>query len=277
MDDLPNIIYSNGTFLIFNKESALKLRRHRIVGQLIGCCPRNPHQIATSDLPCHLSRYAVRIILENKLALFNMLIQKREISVSDNESLHSKQLLMLKERTRQDHLKQRTAELKKRNIQPTSSRIGNLDDNKMRITVQSEPVSDLSTFDVISMSESEVSSTLIVDDDKMTVYRDLYNRGFYLSSGTKFGSDFLLYPGEPVRYHAKYAVRIAPGREESIDFDNLDFNEMNALNRLCSNSGKIPLFAVVYQTLEKSDKRVKYWSVRQKEYIEPKSASLYSI
>lgn len=278
MDDLPKIIYSNGVFLIFNKECVLKLRRARIVAQLFGCCPKNSHQIATSDLPGHLSRYASRIIFENKLAIFYKLVKKQDISIQENETLHSRQLLIQKEKTGQQHVEQRTAELQKRKIRPTPERIGHLDDTKMKITVQFEPEPGFSSFDMVPMSNSEVTAVLVVDEDVMTVYRDLYKRGFYLTSGTKFGGDLLVYSGEPVRYHAQYVIRIVPGLDESIDLNSLDFNEMNAANRLCHNANKIPLFAVVYRRSETSDDLVKYWSLRQREYIEPNSrTSLYPV
>ncbi|XP_074536438.1 tRNA-splicing endonuclease subunit Sen34 [Halichoeres trimaculatus] len=36
------------------------------------------------------------------------------------------------------------------------------------------------------------------------VFRDLRRRGFYLTSAGKFGGDFLVYPGDPLRFHAHF-------------------------------------------------------------------------
>ncbi|XP_060903355.1 tRNA-splicing endonuclease subunit Sen34 [Labrus mixtus] len=36
------------------------------------------------------------------------------------------------------------------------------------------------------------------------VFRDLRGRGFYLTSAGKFGGDFLVYPGDPLRFHAHF-------------------------------------------------------------------------
>ena len=33
---------------------------------------------------------------------------------------------------------------------------------------------------------------------------------FYITSGAKFGADFLAYPGDPMLFHAMYCVRVAP-------------------------------------------------------------------
>ncbi|XP_006868180.1 PREDICTED: tRNA-splicing endonuclease subunit Sen34 [Chrysochloris asiatica] len=39
------------------------------------------------------------------------------------------------------------------------------------------------------------------------VYRDLWERGFFLSAAGKFGGDFLVYPGDPLRFHAHYIAQ----------------------------------------------------------------------
>ncbi|CAM9922775.1 unnamed protein product [Lampetra fluviatilis] len=36
------------------------------------------------------------------------------------------------------------------------------------------------------------------------VYRDLQRRGLHLTSGAKFGGDFLVYPGDPLRFHSHF-------------------------------------------------------------------------
>ena len=46
--------------------------------------------------------------------------------------------------------------------------------------------------------------------DRFLVFRDLQARGFRITGGSKFGADFLLYPGDPTLYHAQFCVRLAP-------------------------------------------------------------------
>lgn len=38
-------------------------------------------------------------------------------------------------------------------------------------------------------------------------------RSFRLTGGSKFGADFLLYPGDPTLYHAQFCVRLLPFRQ----------------------------------------------------------------
>nr|XP_048688595.1 tRNA-splicing endonuclease subunit Sen34 isoform X2 [Caretta caretta] len=42
------------------------------------------------------------------------------------------------------------------------------------------------------------------------VFRELWGRGYYLSGGSKFGGDFLVYPGDPLRFHAHYIALCCP-------------------------------------------------------------------
>nr|CAG4650569.1 EOG090X0G6M [Sida crystallina] len=36
------------------------------------------------------------------------------------------------------------------------------------------------------------------------VFIDLWDKGYYLTAGEKFGGDFLVYPGDPVKFHSHY-------------------------------------------------------------------------
>lgn len=52
------------------------------------------------------------------------------------------------------------------------------------------------------------------------IYKDLWERGFFLSAAGKFGGDFLVYPGDPLRFHAHYIAQCwAP--EDAIPLQDL--------------------------------------------------------
>ncbi|XP_060929844.1 tRNA-splicing endonuclease subunit Sen34 [Limanda limanda] len=52
-------------------------------------------------------------------------------------------------------------------------------------------------------------------DVRYQVFRDLRGRGFYLTSAGKFGGDFLVYPGDPLRYHAHF-IAVCLSLDESL-------------------------------------------------------------
>ncbi|XP_043120037.1 tRNA-splicing endonuclease subunit Sen34 [Puntigrus tetrazona] len=70
---------------------------------------------------------------------------------------------------------------------------------------------------------------------RFCVYRDLRNRGFYLTSAGKFGGDFLVYPGDPLRFHAHFIALCISMDEE------LPLCDILAIARLGSNVKKTVL------------------------------------
>ncbi|KAK7689137.1 hypothetical protein QCA50_007828 [Cerrena zonata] len=43
---------------------------------------------------------------------------------------------------------------------------------------------------------------------KCGVFRDLLEKGYYMGGGIKFGGDFLVYPGDPLRYHSHFVTTV---------------------------------------------------------------------
>ena len=41
---------------------------------------------------------------------------------------------------------------------------------------------------------------------RLFTYKDLWNNGYFITDGAKFGGDFLVYLGDPVMVHARYIV-----------------------------------------------------------------------
>ena len=46
------------------------------------------------------------------------------------------------------------------------------------------------------------------DEVLCRVFTDLWEKGYYITSAEKFGGDFLVYPGDPMRYHSKFIVSV---------------------------------------------------------------------
>ncbi|XP_078656481.1 tRNA-splicing endonuclease subunit Sen34-like [Branchiostoma floridae x Branchiostoma belcheri] len=67
------------------------------------------------------------------------------------------------------------------------------------------------------------------------VFQDLWEKGYFLTSGGKFGGDFLVYPGDPFRYHSFY-IAVCQHRTE-----NMEALDIVRLGRLGSNVKKTVL------------------------------------
>ncbi|KAK7879918.1 hypothetical protein WMY93_033419 [Mugilogobius chulae] len=98
------------------------------------------------------------------------------------------------------------------------------------------------------------------------VFRDLRRRGFYLTSGGKFGVDFLVYPGDALRFHAHF-MALCVSLDESLSLEDilcwvrLSSNVKKTL-LLCSStppggalsvSSSAPAGGVVYSSLQWSN------------------------
>uniref|UniRef100_A0AC34RFE7 tRNA-intron lyase n=1 Tax=Panagrolaimus sp. JU765 TaxID=591449 RepID=A0AC34RFE7_9BILA len=73
---------------------------------------------------------------------------------------------------------------------------------------------------------------------RYTVYQELWSRGFFVTSGSKFGSDFLVYDGQPGVVHSSYMCIIRAG-PEAISVGNLMM-----LSRLARSVKKTVLIAI---------------------------------
>lgn len=43
---------------------------------------------------------------------------------------------------------------------------------------------------------------------RIEVFRDLWKQGYFMGSGLKFGADFLVYPGDPLRFHSHFVCTV---------------------------------------------------------------------
>ena len=73
----------------------------------------------------------------------------------------------------------------------------------LRIQIPTDSVNEryFESFDMTyPMTEQEKCCCII--------YEDIHSRGFYVTSGMKFGGDFLVYLGDPLRHHSQYIILV---------------------------------------------------------------------
>lgn len=71
------------------------------------------------------------------------------------------------------------------------------------------------------------------------VFCDLWEKGYFITNGNKFGGDFLVYPGDPLRYHSHFVVKIL--RED----EKLNGQNLIAVGRLGSTVKKTSVLASI--------------------------------
>ncbi|KAI8910630.1 hypothetical protein DFJ77DRAFT_102344 [Powellomyces hirtus] len=58
------------------------------------------------------------------------------------------------------------------------------------------------------------------------VYCALWAKGYYITSGSKFGGDYLLYPGDILRYHSHYVASVVPMEKLHSPLDAVMFGRL---------------------------------------------------
>eukprot|EP00669_Euglena_mutabilis_P013444 TRINITY_DN8411_c0_g1_i1.p1 TRINITY_DN8411_c0_g1~~TRINITY_DN8411_c0_g1_i1.p1 ORF type:complete len:158 (-),score=12.76 TRINITY_DN8411_c0_g1_i1:252-725(-) len=91
-------------------------------------------------------------------------------------------------------------------------------------------------------SSTDPNPTAVEGDDAAlfnTVFHDLWSHGWYITSGTKFGGHYLLYPRDPFHFHAVYVV-LVKGPDEAVAC-----TDWVAAARVANTARKALLFATV--------------------------------
>ncbi|GAA5966331.1 hypothetical protein JCM3765_005260 [Sporobolomyces pararoseus] len=74
-----------------------------------------------------------------------------------------------------------------------------------------DPDSPTTTYSTLeSAKEAKVWNypTNKLQQSKCKVFEDLWRKGFYMGIGLRFGGDFLVYPGDPLRYHSHFTLTV---------------------------------------------------------------------
>ncbi|KAK3549092.1 hypothetical protein QTP70_031340 [Hemibagrus guttatus] len=84
-------------------------------------------------------------------------------------------------------------------------------------------------------------------ETRFQVYKDLRRKGFYLTAAGKFGGDYLVYPGDPLRFHAHFIALCLPMDEK------LPVCDLLAIARLGSNVKKTVLLCSPQNSSDKGE------------------------
>lgn len=74
---------------------------------------------------------------------------------------------------------------------------------------------------------------------KYRVYRHLHDEGHWITSGETFGGDFLIYPGDPLYFHASHIIHVLSENEAS----SMDSKTLTTRCRMGVGVNKLCIFA----------------------------------
>ncbi|XP_056398055.1 tRNA-splicing endonuclease subunit Sen34 isoform X2 [Hyla sarda] len=237
-----------GKAFIWRAEDACKIREeHGVLGNLVGALVRKPRQNMRLGLPVQLMPEEARLLVEIGAARLVHHRLDQEPSPHAGVSLvctvmahiyeEQGKLALQEKRRTLEGLSERIAEgrrkRKRKNVdqeeEPMESssqgpikELLNLEKTfhfPKNATMVQIPTAQLHTDNEEMVDIQEASSEWPYTgqkkhEDRYKVFRDLWQKGYYLTSGGKFGGDFLAYPGDPMRFHSHYiAICLSPDED----------------------------------------------------------------
>ncbi|KAL8984476.1 MAG: hypothetical protein Q9205_001570 [Flavoplaca limonia] len=248
--DLPfpifQISHTIRRYLLYDINTVTWLRRtHNILGVFIGSLPQSPQQNIFLGLPLELQPEEATLLLEKGLAFIadDLQIHKKAINSSP------KGLTEYKATARREafatakavvnHKQLKTQEVLQRlNVDSLaiSSRGKTIDKDEPDESIfdaaqepSSEPISSgtvpysstpTTSYPPMATPSKHSSSPLPeVNASSYALFKHLHASGYFMSPGLRFGCQFSVYPGDPLRFHSHF---LAMGHDWDEEIDILD-------------------------------------------------------
>ena len=80
------------------------------------------------------------------------------------------------------------------------------------------------------------------------VFSDLWEKGYFITNGNKFGGDYLVYPGDPLRFHSHFIVKILPWKEKLTGLDLVSVGRLGSTVKKTSVLASVDLSGKVIYT-----------------------------
>ncbi|XP_047450582.1 tRNA-splicing endonuclease subunit Sen34 [Mugil cephalus] len=238
--------------LLWRVEDMKAVRGRGLVGALLGSLPRTPRQNGRMGRPLLLLPEEERMLTEEHAAAAmpdrcqgGGGAELRQYEEEQRRSFEEQSVLALKDR-KSSLLRAMTSSHTGPEDEELKSRLQALDQSftfpRSALAVQLSTTRAGLSYCPEARAFLEASWPIRAQhgshgDARYQVFRDLRRRGFYLTSAGKFGGDFLVYPGDPLRFHAHF-IAVCLTLDESVHL--LD---VLAVARLGSNVKKTVLLS----------------------------------
>jgi tRNA-splicing endonuclease subunit Sen34 len=245
-------------YLLYDIDTITWLRKtHHILGVLIGTLPQIPQQNVFLGLPLELMPEEARLLCEKNIAyvvedlelhndgLRNMSFNEKEVFRRDLER-KGREAARVSQRKKVDSMERAMRRLhmgtndeKRVAISPEDEDLVNTDHHDSEIIFGSPA----SRGDTASIADSEITTTDLwkitpttsypplpippnlnstppdVNLSSYHLFKHLHDKGYYMSPGLRFGCQFLVYPGDPLRFHSHF---LAVGMDWDEEINLLD-------------------------------------------------------
>lgn len=244
------------TFILHDINTITWLRKtHNVLGVLVGTLPQFPQQNVFLGLPLELQPEEARLLVEKRVAYiiddlqwhitgmqsmtsaqkdtFKMALyrQGKEAARKENEKrelvrekvmkrlqgrndiLDSENLSQAEETEKDEALLDKTSPSGSANVSSPSK----LSDKKLESWI----ITPVTSSPPLQLPPIELSSGLPpAHPSSYALFKHLHGLGYFISPGLRFGCQFLVYPGDPLRFHSHF-LAVATEWDEEIDLLDL--------------------------------------------------------
>ncbi|KAH8334736.1 hypothetical protein KR074_004211 [Drosophila pseudoananassae] len=218
----------NGTGYVFNVDDYMELRtQHRIMGAPVGTANTKGWSPNQSNLPVELTKFETQLVLDEHIAKLVDKSEALKAAPSADEVLEWKEQFESRIAGQSETLKAEKLRETERYMDKILAgkrnklvKQGQLDKaaalrsedvlNEMSLNFKFDPQNALVEVpcEHLGRHSAKIISQPLVDTSslKYRIFKDLWKRGNFVTSGDAFGADFLVYPGDPLIYHASHIV-----------------------------------------------------------------------
>lgn len=224
MESQLDLIYLNGTAYVFSDNDYMKLRsEYRIIGKFIGTLNSRGYPSFSNSIPVELTKFETQLLLEKRIA---NLLNKNMLAHCPNPVERQEFLDVLEKRINEqkEHFINCKVEQSKLNIgKILFGRKKKLEESGKNITISEDQVLQEirsgikfkrhnALLDIPYEHLSKHDAKLVIkfpsqdDSFKYRIFKDIWEKGYFITSGEAFGADFIVYQGDPLIYHASYII-----------------------------------------------------------------------
>jgi len=197
-------------YLVFSVDAVIYLRsEHHILGVLTGSLPQCPQQNVFLGIPLELMPEEARLLVDagvcyivNELKLQQKALEQspeeRQRRLRDLEGHvgHQRQMFAEAAEKRKRYALQRNPNIPQSGIISEGNR-------ELRVTLTASQATPPPPAGIVPAVPASYP-----------LFRHLHDAGYFMSPGLRFGSNYMAYPGDPLRYHSHFVcVSLEQGEE----------------------------------------------------------------
>lgn len=227
-------------YLIFDINTVTYIRReHHICGVLIGNIPQAAQQNIFSGIPLELMPEETRLLVEQSHAYLiddvaahleglklvtkqEKMQYKEELAREGTEAALAQRREMLGRKAK--HFEKVAGSSPKNHSDRLGSSSPSIPSSPAPSVTSSKAVNPLlvtptTSSALIKAPQPSHSLPLPAVPNSYTLFKHLHSKGYFMSPGLRFGCQYVVYPGDPLRFHSHF---LAIGAEWDEEFDLLD-------------------------------------------------------